>query len=54
MMSIQIVNAVRFWGGVKDPPPRRAQWAVNNRARQMTKQMDDCAVKRVAEKTGLS
>jgi hypothetical protein len=52
VMSITIVNAARFAGYVAGMQ-RRVQWAVNNRVRQMEKQMDDYATKRAAKRAGL-
>ncbi len=52
-MSIRIENAVKFIGGVKDLA-RRVQWAVDNRARQMDKQMRAFAIKKAQREAGLS
>lgn len=51
-MTITVVNAVRFIGDVKGIN-RRVQHALNNRARQMDKQMDDYAVKKAKRRAGL-
>lgn len=51
-VTITVVNAVRFIGDVKGIH-RRVQHALNNRARQMDKQMDEYAVKKAARKAGL-
>ncbi len=52
-MSIAVVNSVRFAGDVRGLE-RRVQWALDNRARQMDKQMDDYAVKQAARAAGLA
>lgn len=51
--KIVITNGVRFSGDVKGLD-RRVQWALDNRARQMDKQMDDYAVKKAAKRAGLT
>ncbi len=51
-ISIRMVNSVSYAGNVAGMT-RRVQWALDNRARQMTKQLEDLAVKRAAGKAGL-
>jgi len=48
-LVIRIQNAVRFASEVTGMQ-RRAQWALNNRARQMDKQLEDRAIKQAARK----
>jgi hypothetical protein len=49
--KIRISNAVRFVGSVNDLS-RRVQWSLNNRARQMDKQVDNFAVKKASRAAG--
>lgn len=49
---IRITNAVRFAGMVMGMQ-RRMQWALDNRAIQMDKQLEDQAIKRAAKAAGL-
>jgi hypothetical protein len=48
-LRIRIENAVRFASEVTGMQ-RRTQWALNNRARQMEKQLEDRAIKQAARK----
>lgn len=50
-LKIIVTNAVRFVGDVKGVD-RRVQWALNNRARQMDKQMDNFAIKKATRAAG--
>lgn len=52
-LSIRISNSVPYVGNVKGLR-RQVQWALNNRARQMDKQLEDLAIKRAAKKAGLN
>lgn len=51
-MSVRVVNSVPFVGNVTGMQ-RRVQWALNNRARQMDKQLEAFALKRAARQAGL-
>jgi hypothetical protein len=51
-IGIKIANAVPYVGNVGGMR-RRVQWALYNRANQMTKQLKDYAVKRAAREAGL-
>jgi hypothetical protein len=48
-LLIRLTNAVRFAGQVMGMQ-RRVQWALNNRARQMNKQLEDRALKQAAKR----
>ena len=50
-VKIRITNAVRYVGDVRGMD-RRVQSALNNRAKQMDKQVDDLAVKRASRAAG--
>ena len=50
-LSIRISNAVPYVGNVKGLD-RQVQWALNNRARQMDKQLENLAIKRSAKRAG--
>lgn len=52
-MSIRITNAAKFAGNVRGLV-RRVQWALNNRARQMDKQMKAYAVRKAARSAGFN
>lgn len=52
-LSIRISNAVPYVGNVKGLS-RQVQWALNNRARQMDKQIENLAIKRAAKKAGFT
>lgn len=50
-LSITISNKVRFAGRVKELRVR-TQWALDNRVRQMIKQLNDMALKGAAKRAG--
>lgn len=50
-LSITVTNRIKFAGTTKGLR-RRIQWALNNRGRQMEKQLEDQAIKKAARKAG--
>lgn len=51
-ISVKVWNSIPYIGGIEGME-RRVQWALNNRARQINKQLADKAIRDAARKAGL-